>query len=393
MTYRLSGPDSASFSVDTGSGQLRTVSGVTYDFEDNDLYSVDLEGSDPFGESATIGVTIHVADVNEPPEIPAAPLVQPASTTSLTVTWDAPDNRGPDITDYDVQYRKSGSFLPHTHDGPGTSATIGDLDVNTRYEVQVRATNDEGTSQYSRSGIGTTSANLPPVFAEGRSTTREVAENTTGAADLGAPLRADDPENTAVTYRLSRGDVESFGIDANTGQLQTADDVDYDFETKDRYSVIVEAQDEQSGRATISVTINVTDNDSETPDTPEKPTVTASTSNSLSIRWTAPANAGPAINDYDVQYREGTAGSFSPWTHDGPGTSTTITSLTARHGLPGAGAGAKPGRRKPMVGVGGCSNQRQSRAHVQRRHDRHALACREYDGCKRHRQPGHREGS
>ena len=119
------------------------MSGITYDFEDNDRYSVDLVGSDPYGESATIGVTIHVDDVDEPPEIPAAPLVQPASTTSLTVTWDAPDNTGPDITDYDVQIRKSGNFLPHSHDGPGTSATIIELDVN-GYEVQVRQPTTKG---------------------------------------------------------------------------------------------------------------------------------------------------------------------------------------------------------------------------------------------------------
>ena len=328
VTYRLSGPDSASFSVDTGSGQLRTLSGITYDFEDNDRYSVDLVGSDPYGESATIGVTIHVDDVDEPPEIPAAPQVQPASTTSLTVTWDAPDNTGPDITDYDVQYRKSGNFLPHTHDGPGTSATIIDLDVNTRYEVQVRAHNDEGEGGWSGSGFGTTSSNLSPVFDEGRSTTREVAENTTGVHNLGVPLRADDPENTAVTYSLTRGDTESFDVDENTGQLRTSADATYDFETKDRYSVTVEAQDEQGGRATIAVTIDVTDDDSEAPEAPDKPTVTAQTLNSLSIRWTAPANTGPAINDYDVQFSED-GGAFTDWPHTGPGTTTTITSLTA----------------------------------------------------------------
>ena len=328
VTYRLSGPDSASFSVATGSGQLRTLSGITYDFEDNDRYSVDLVGSDPYGESATIGVTIHVDDVDEPPEIPAAPLVQPASTTSLTVTWDAPDNTGPAINDYDVQYRKSGNFLPHTHDGPGTSATIIDLDVNTRYEVQVRATNDEGEGGWSGSGFGTTSSNLSPVFDEGRSTTREVAENTTGVQNLGVPLRADDPENTAVTYSLTRGDTESFYVDENTGQLRTSADATYDFETKDRYSVTVEAQDEHGGRATIAVTIDVTDDDSEAPEAPDKPTFTAQTLNSLSIRWTAPANTGPAINDYDVQFSED-GGAFTDWPHTGPGTTTTITSLTA----------------------------------------------------------------
>ena len=329
LTYHLSGPDSASFSVDSGSGQLRTLSGITYNFEDNDRYSVDLQADDPYGESATIGVTIHVADVDEAPAIPAAPQVQPASTTSLTVTWDAPDNTGPDVTDYDVQYRKSGDFTPHSHDGPGTSATIIELDVNTRYEVQVRATNDEGASLWSRSGFGATSSNLPPVFDEGRSATREVAENTTGTTDLGDPLRATDPENTAVTYSLSRGDTESFDLDTNTGQLRTAKDAAYDFETKGSYSVTAEAQDEQGGRATITVTVNVIDDDSEDPETPDRPTVTASTSNSLSIRWTAPANPGPAINDYDVQYREGTSGAFTDWTHNGPGTSTTITGLTA----------------------------------------------------------------
>ena len=327
VTYRLSGPDSASFAVDTGSGQLRTLSGITYDFEDNDRYSVDLQADDPYGESATIGVTIHVADVDEPPAIPAAPQVQPASATSLTVTWEEPGNTGPEITDYDVQYRKSRSFIPHSHDGPGTSATIIDLEVNTRYEVQVRATNDEGTTLWSRSGFGTTSANLPPVFDEGRSATREVAENTTGVQDLGSPLRATDPENTPVTYRLSRGDTESFDIDADTGQLQTRTDADYDFETKDRYSVTVQAQDEQDGRATITVTINVIDDDSEAPNTPDKPTVTAQTLNSLSIRWTAPDNAGPAINDYDVQYSEDGA-AFTDWPHSGPRTTTTITGLT-----------------------------------------------------------------
>ena len=207
LTYHLSGPDSANFAVDGGSGQLRTLSGITYDFEDNDRYSVEMQADDPFGESARISVTIHVADVDEPPAIPAAPRVQPASTTSLTVTWEEPDNTGPDITGYDVQYRRSGTFLPHTHDGPGTSATIIELEVNTRYEVQVRATNDEGTSLWSRSGFGTTSANLPPVFDAGGSAAREVTENTTGTTDLGAPLRAVDPENTTVTYRLSRGDV------------------------------------------------------------------------------------------------------------------------------------------------------------------------------------------
>ena len=329
VTYNLSGPDSASFSVDTGTGQLRTLSGITYDFEDNDRYSVDLEVDDPDGGTATIGVTIHVADVDEPPSIPAAPLVQPASTTSLTVTWDAPSNTGPDINDYDVQYRTgSGNFDPWPHDNTGTTTTITNLEVNKRYEVQVRAHNDEGESRWSPSGFGTTRSNLPPVFDEGRSATRSLGENTPSDRNVGSPVTATDPENTTLTYRLARADTDQFTIDPNNGQLRTQTGADYNYEVKNRYSVTVEAQDEQGGRATITVTIDVINDDSEAPEAPGKPTISAQTLNSLSIRWTAPVNAGPAVNDYDVQYSED-GGAFTGWPHTGPATTATITGLNA----------------------------------------------------------------
>ncbi len=329
LTYNLTGPDSASFAVDVGSGQLRTLSGITYDFEDNDRYSVELEADDPYGGNATIGVAIHVADVDEPPDVPDRPQVQPASSTSLTVTWTAPTNTGPFIFDYDVQYRTgSGNFDPWPHDNTGTTTTITNLEVNKRYEVQVRAHNDEGESLWSPSGFGTTSANLPPVFDEGGSTTRSLGENTPSDRNIGGPVTATDPEGSEVSYRFDSGDTEGFAIDPNTGQLKTRTGVTYDFETKDRYTVRVEAQDEQGGRSTISVSIEVTDDDNERPETPDKPTVTASTLNSLSIRWTAPANAGPNINDYDVQYSED-GGAFTGWPHTGPGTTTTITGLKA----------------------------------------------------------------
>ena len=306
LTYRLSGTDETRFAVVTGSGQLRTRSGVAYDFETTDRYSVTVEAEDPFGATAEIDVTIHVTDINEPPQPPARPQVQPASSTSLTVTWAEPVNTGPDVHDYDVQYRKSGSFLPWPHDGSGTT-TITGLDVNTRYEVQVRATNDEGTGDWSASGFGTTSTNQPPVFDE-TAPTRSLTENTPPDRNIGSPVRATDPEGSTVSYSLTGGDTDQFTIDTNNGQLRTQAGVDYNYEVKNRYSVTVEAADDQGGRATITVTIDITDDDNERPERPDRPTVTASTLTSLTIRWTEPANPGPAITDYNVQYREGSSG-------------------------------------------------------------------------------------
>ena len=216
LTYRLSGTDANSFTIVASNGQLRTRSGITYNYEDKDRYEVTVEADDRNGGIATIGVTIYVGDVNEPPRAPARPQVAPASSTSLTVTWTEPTNTGPDITDYDIQYRKgSDGFLPYPHDGRGITATIPALDVNTRYEVQVRATNEEDTSEWSSSGYGTTSANQRPVFEE-TAPTRSLAENTTGTQDIGDPIRATDPEGSTVSYSLTGGDMDQFTIDQTT---------------------------------------------------------------------------------------------------------------------------------------------------------------------------------
>ena len=255
LTYRLAGPDADHFTVDRSRGQLRTRTGVAYDYETTDRYSVTLHAEDPYGGTDAINVTVHVADVDEPPQAPARPRVEPASSTSLTVTWTEPVNTGPDVDDYDLQYRKSGSFLPWPHTGPGATTTIPDLDLNTRYEVQVRASNDEGTSLWSSSGYGTTSTNLAPVFDE-TAPTRSLSENTPPNRNIGTPVRATDPELSPITYRLAGRDADSFTLDPNNGQLRTRPGVTYDFETRSRYSVTVEATDEPGGRTTIGVAID-----------------------------------------------------------------------------------------------------------------------------------------
>ncbi len=95
------------------------------------------------------------------PAAPAAPSVSAASSSSLTVIWLAPDNAGPAITDYDVQYRAgtSGSWTDAGYNGTATTATLTGLSENTSYQVQVRATSDEGTGAWSDAGTGATDPN------------------------------------------------------------------------------------------------------------------------------------------------------------------------------------------------------------------------------------------
>ena len=89
---------------------------------------------------------VRVTDEQEPPEGPEAPDISGETTDSLTVSWSEPENTGPPITDYDVQYREKGTgrFTDGGHEGPGLSLTLSDLEPGTSYEVQVRAVNALG---------------------------------------------------------------------------------------------------------------------------------------------------------------------------------------------------------------------------------------------------------
>ena len=72
-------------------------------------------------------------------------------------------NTGPDITDYDVQYRikDTGQFREWSHMSDALDATISGLERDTTYEVQVRAINAEGMSDWSPSGEATTPNDAP----------------------------------------------------------------------------------------------------------------------------------------------------------------------------------------------------------------------------------------
>ena len=166
LTYTREGTAAQSFTVVSDSGQIRTRSGVTYDHEATPSYSVTVRVSDGTA-SATIDVTIDVTDVDEPPRAPTLSRVTKTDGgTSVLVEWTAPPNTGrPDITGYDLRYRKQGSSGSWTN-GPqnvsGTSTTIRNLNVDTEYEVQVRARNAEGDGPWSTEGSTPPPRRPPP---------------------------------------------------------------------------------------------------------------------------------------------------------------------------------------------------------------------------------------
>ena len=173
------------------------------------------------------------------------------------------------------------------------------------------------------------SSNAAPVFPAA-TVTLSVAENTAANTNIGSPVAATDTDGDTLTYSLEGTDGGSFGIVSTSGQIQTKTLVTYNYEAKSSYSVTVNVND-GTVDVTKAVTISVTDVD-EPPDRPAAPIVSAKsgTTDSLDVSWTAPGNTErPAIDDYNVQYRMGTTGSFTSHPFTGTGRSTTITGLNA----------------------------------------------------------------
>ena len=72
-------------------------------------YIVVVEVSSGEGERERKGsraIRVRVADEEEPPGAPAAPAVTAEGSDSLKVSWREPENRGPEIVDYEVRYRE-----------------------------------------------------------------------------------------------------------------------------------------------------------------------------------------------------------------------------------------------------------------------------------------------
>ena len=104
-----------------------------------------------------------------------------------------------------------------------------------------------------------TPTNTAPVFTDGSTAIRSIAENTAAGAIIGTAVSATDAnEDDSLTYALGGVDAASFDIEQTTGQLKTKRALDY--EMKRVYSVTISATD-GTLTDTITVIISVIDVD------------------------------------------------------------------------------------------------------------------------------------
>ena len=310
-TYSVLGADSDDFAFDP-TGKLTFITGHEPDFEDQSSYSITVVAHSGEGSrrlSTALDVTIEVVDGEDPgavvlsqrqPEVGVAvhatasdddggvtirrwmwelseEVTVSARGTPSAECRDDPATPGIDAVDDDgwtvIAGASAAVYAPKPADvGRCLRATAVYTDNVGRAEEQATGVLEVPVGRHGSSDTGQASdsgfVNAAPLFPDQDFTTegvqsdmtsREAPENTEAGRSIGAPVRAHDDDGDLLIYTLSGTDAASFDIGRNNGQLKTKAPLNY--EARNSYTVVVTATDPFGATDSITVTINVTDED------------------------------------------------------------------------------------------------------------------------------------
>ena len=304
LTYTFSGPDMDRFTFISSTAQIRTRSGQTYDYETHQLFVVRVTADDGNGGTTTATVVIRVRDLAEPPSAPRL-TSQQVNPTSMALSWTPPSDTGrPDITGYDVQYKKSSESAWTL--GPqavtDTNAALTGLEPSTSYYVQVRAKNAEGDSPWTSTLSRTTRSLSPGIAITKTSLTVTEGNTTTYFIVLGSQptdsVRVSLSGYGSAAVSISQNYHIFYTEDWNTPMAVTVT-ASHDADSRDKTVTIdhsVTTDDTDYGAITLpSLTVTIIDDD-----TPQVDGVSIQPGyEQLTVNWTAAPNA----TGYKLQWR------------------------------------------------------------------------------------------
>ena len=321
LHYWLTGDGASFFTVDSGTGQIKTKDGITYNFEIREFYDVSVnvrDNKDAAGNSNTlrddtVSVIVNVTDVNEQPMIETtqtAISVEENQTSVLTYAAMDPDNSNNQSNDSDntltwsVETADDGSFFEVgstsgvlTFKNAPNFENKQDAGADNVYNVTVTVTDNgihgaRGASNHlsiSKSlAVTVTDVNETPTLITAPSSAT-FDENATGVV---ATYVATDPDATTGTmiWDLQGNDARDFNITSNvngTAELTFKNSPDY------------ERPDDTGGNNVYDVTVRVRDNGS--PRLEDTQTV-AITVNDLNETPVIAGNAGPSFAEIEFDH-------------------------------------------------------------------------------------------
>ena len=274
-------------------------------------------GDGPWSDSAT-GTPVGV------PAAPAAPGLT-AGEGQLEVSWRAPSNNGSSIDDYDVRYRPAGGSwtkLPDTTKSTARSVTITGLRDGTAYEVQVRAGNSIGDGPWSQSAMATpVTVPAAPAAPDVTGGDGQLEVRWTPPSDNGSPIDDYDVRfrGPGGSWSYLRDTEKSTATSATIRGLRNG--ITFEVQVRAGNSV-GDGPWSSSGTGTTGARA--------VPGRPGAPRLTAG-DRQLEVRWSAPANNGTRIDDYDVRYQPA-GGSWTELPDTGKSTARSATIRNLRNG-------------------------------------------------------------
>ncbi len=292
-SYSVSGADHSVLAL-TGDGILSFREGHEVDYEERSSYSITIvarSGEGPRRLTATLDVTIEVADAEDPGQVSLSQR-QPQIGKSVHATVSDPDG-GVRVTRWvwersaEVTVDGGGTPSAECRDDLGTPGigvvggwtpigeasssvyTVQEADVNRCLRATATYTDDveipadvphqvEGVTEapVQRSNPANTAPHF--VVQTGR-TSRRVVENTEAGHDIGRPVSAHDDDGDLLIYTLGGADAAAFDISRNNGQLKALAPLDY--EARRTYTLEVTVTDPSGADDTIQVSIRLTNRD------------------------------------------------------------------------------------------------------------------------------------
>ena len=336
VTYTLTRDDGATwetFAVDPGERQYTdtdVIAGTTYTYQ---VAAVVTDGEATRSALVEVEVTVPISSLG----LTASP-----GNGQVTLRWNAPQNTGgAPIVRYEYRWRESGAeFGDWMRVGPVERAvTVSNLTNGREYVFEVRGVNALGygpvetATATPEGGGGGGGFPQPPRPPANNRPMADAGPDQTGVRE-GALVTLDgsgssDPDDDPLKYRWNQYRGERVALSSRdvvnptfTAPRELTVDVVLSFR------LLVTDPGGRFDTDTVEVTVTVTDEDNENPGKPLAPTVSAATPYSLMVEWMEPENSGPAITDYDVQYREGDSGDgFTDAQHQGPARTATLTGL------------------------------------------------------------------
>ena len=262
ITYSLTGD--SEFLIDQRTGQIKVAPDAAFDFDAGQRrYSVTVTASDGFGASDTVGVTITITNVDEPPvAADDAPLgfdEDTAATIDVLANDSDPEDAKSALTVSVVRGPARGMVVVNDAvdpDEPTITYEPND-DYNGADSFSYRVSDPGGlTSNVATVVLTIYALNDAPEFPATTTTARSVSERAQHGDPVGAPVTAVDVDGDDLTYSLAGS--SSFEMLDGTAQITVREGAVLNATNEPTHMVTVTAADEVRDTASIDVTITVT---------------------------------------------------------------------------------------------------------------------------------------